>query len=305
MADVIDELLAHPDVRRAAPASPELIEEVEEWYKVPLPPALVKLWSASDGLTLDTIYGDFVGPSEVLKFANLPVGGWMFERGFVPVLYDRQSDYLGLLIREPLAYRVVYLAHDDGIPVLRYRDPESYVRALLEAVQRGRSADELMAGSLGDYAPEASRPVEDQIAARELLATDGLHEEWYYAVQLFDETNFDAWEKLLEIPDPFVRVRVCARMSKMQSMEIQDLLAQDAQALDQFVRLVTDAARKAGLPVAQRDGSALQIGERWFYLETFFYRRGIPNAIPRLIAWLEDQAAGRNPTDRPGNFMAD
>ena len=80
-----------------------------------------------------------------------------------------------------------------------------------------------MRDSLGDYPPEASRPAEDQIAARELMATDGLHEEWYYAAQLFDETNFDAWEKLLNMPDPYIHELARYRMARMQSSEIREL----------------------------------------------------------------------------------
>jgi hypothetical protein len=40
-------------------------------------------------------------------------------------------------------------------------------------------------------------------------------------------------------------------------------------------------------------------------IDTFFYRRNIPDAIPRMMAWIEDQIEGRNPHDRPGHYMAD
>ena len=305
MPDVIDELLAQPGVRRAAPASMQQIEQVEQWYQAELPPTLARLWIASDGVALDPIGGDILGATDLLNFAANPAGQWMVERSFVPILFDRQADYLGMLIRPPLAYRSVYLAHDDAIPRLRYREPESCLRALLDAVRRGQGAWSLMVENPGDYAGDAARPVEDQIAARELMATDNGHEEWYYAIQLLDETNYDAWEKMLATPDPFVRAQVTARMAKLQSIDLQALLAKDQAALSQFVTQVLQSAREAGLAIEMRDGSAVLIGQNWVYLEAFYPRRAIPNAIPRLVTWLQDQADGRNPEDRPGNFMAD
>ena len=61
--------------------------------------------------------------------------------------------------------------------------------------------------------------------------------------------------------------------------------------------------------VVDRDGerrdTVLQINGSWYELEGFFYRRHIPDAMPRLMAFFTDQAAGRNPHDRPGHFFAD
>ncbi len=58
-------------------------------------------------------------------------GGQLLTRGFVPVLDDHQSNYLAVIVHAPLAYRVVYLPHDDGSRLL-YRDLHGFAKALLE-----------------------------------------------------------------------------------------------------------------------------------------------------------------------------
>jgi hypothetical protein len=121
---------------------------------------------------------------------------------------------------------------------------------------------------------------------------------------LLDASNLPEWAKLLET-DHFVRRDVRARMQKMSSPAIRELLRKDEAAFEAFATLAADVARRAGLEVGRRQDDALQVGGKWMSLEGFFHRRNIPNAVPRMIAWFEDLIAGRNPHHRAGHFMAD
>lgn len=227
MPDAIDDLLARPDVRRNPPASPELVEQIEQWYQNPLPEPLTRLWLASDGVGLDAVDAEIVSASWVLSLAGGDGWNWLFERGIVPLLDDHQGDYLHLIVREPLAYRVIFMARGDGTPYLRYRDLVTCSAGLIEALARREPAAAFLGRAEGDYPADAPRPVEDQIAARELLQADNQHEEWYYAAQLADETNYNTWEKLLTKPDTYLRDHVRRRLSQLHSPEIRDLLDLD------------------------------------------------------------------------------
>jgi len=68
---------------------------------------------------------------------------------------------------------------------------------------------------------------------------------------------------------------------------------------------VAEGTQNAGLEVGQRSGTVLQVGGKWMELETFFYRRHIRDAMPRIINWFRDLIDERNPHDRPGHFMTD
>lgn len=301
MEDVIRILFSQHGVKFHSPATESDVKGLEDWYEAKLPLLLRRLWNEADGLTLKTLDAHILGVLEVTQLAKSYM--WFFERGFVPILDMHSSDYLVLAVREPLAYRVIHFSHDgDGCRLL-YRNLESCILGLVDAMEQGKLADLYYYDILGDYPPDAKRTTEDQECAHKLLASNGENEEWNLATQLLDETNLNEWAKLLQT-DYFVRRDAQKRMEEMSSPAIQELLATDSNQFDEFVEAVVTAAKLAGLKV-ERKREGLQIGDKWIIVDAFFYRRNIPNAMPRLIAWFEDQLAGRDPHNRPNHFMAD
>jgi hypothetical protein len=77
MRVVIDELLARDDIGANDPASSSEIDAVSRHFDAPLPELLVKLWRASDGVTLRPIEAHLLGPSEVRLL--LADGAWKKE----------------------------------------------------------------------------------------------------------------------------------------------------------------------------------------------------------------------------------
>lgn len=304
MSDALDVLLARRGVAPGPRPDPAAVAALAGRFGVTFPDLLLRLW-ATDGVALDALGAHVPGPTELLAaFENGNTwGDWLVGRGVVPVLDDHQSNYLVAAVRGPLAPRVVLLPHDDSSRVL-YRTVDGFAAALLRALDAGESADVFFHAAEGDYAPDAPRPPEDQDAARALLATAGADGEWNSAIQLLDTTNLAEWERVLET-DHFVRRDAVARMRRMSSPEIRALLSRDRRAFATFAREVVKAARAAGLPVGEQRDDALNVGGRWMNLDGFFYRRSIPDALPRLVAWFEDAVAGRNPHDRPGHYLAD
>jgi hypothetical protein len=304
LAEVIDQLLARDDVDPAGPARRGDMDAVSRAFDAPMPELLVELWRTSDGVTLASLDAHLLGPAEVRQL--LADGKWdgdLVERALVPVLDDHQSNYLAVAVRGPLAFRVVHLPHDDGSRLL-YRDFESCLADLLRATDGDDTADTYLHDAQGDYAADAPRPEEDQQAARELMRTRGEREEWNYAAQLLDASNLDEWARLLET-DHFVRRDVRARMRKMRSPAIRELLRRDQAAFEEFAALAAGAARRAGLDVGERRGDVLQVGGHWMNLDAFFHRRNVPRALPRMVAWFEDVIAGRDPRNRADHFHAD
>lgn len=304
MADFIAQLLRRAKVGKADSASQSKIDALAERLGVTFPKSLLQLWRASDSIPLDALDAHLLGPAEILLL--LEENTWppqLVERGCVPLLDDHQSNYLAVMVRPPLAFRIAHLLHDDSSRLL-YRNVDGFARGLLEALDSGDSADSFFRETQGDYPPDAPRPPRDQEAARALLATDGADGEWNYAVQLLDASNLDEWAKLLET-DHFIRRDVVDRLRSMQEPAIHELLERDQRTFQAFARTVAKAARSAGLEVGERKHDCLQIGGKWMNLEMSFYRRNIPNAMPRLLAWFEDVIAGRNPYDRDGHFMTD
>jgi len=303
MTGFVDQLLQHPDVVHGDPASRSTIDALAMKYGATFPEPLLKIWSAGD-LTLETLDAHILGADEVLRLVEKE--HWpraLTARGFVPLLNDHQANYLAVLVREPLAFRVAHVPHDDGSRLV-YRELEGCARALLEALAAGESADMFFHDTDGDYAADAPRTPPDQQAARSSLATDGEHEEWNYATQLLDESNLEGWARLLET-DHFVRRDVVARMRKLHSPVIRELLARDQRAFDEFARRVADAARNDGLKVGEQRNGVLRVNGSWMNLDGFFYRRSIPDAMPRMLAWFHDLVAKRDPRERPDNFMKD
>lgn len=302
MSDFVDELLRRSFVGRGSPVSQSSIDAVVERFRVTLPKPLHKLWRGGETIALETLNAHILGPTEILHLIN--DGAWndqFVECGFIPVLDDHQSNYLVLIVRAPLAFRIAHLPHDDESRLL-YRDLDSFVRDLLSALDASEPADLFFHETQGDYPPDAPRTQNDQDSARALLTTDGTRGEWNYATQLLDASNLGEWAKLLET-DHFVRRDVLTRMHQMNSPAIRELLKRDQLAFNEFARAAADAARRAGIKVGEQRQDVLQVGGKWMNLESSFHRRNIPDAIPRLMAWFEDLIAGRSPHDRMGNFM--
>jgi hypothetical protein len=280
------------------------VDELAERFGGKLHPSLLELWSASDGVALESLDAHILGPTEVMRLID--EGAWpegLVAQGFLPMLDDHQSNYLAAIVRGPLAFRVAHLTHDDGGRLL-YHDVDSFIRALLEVLEQDESADLFFHDTQGDYPADSPRTRADQSAARALMATDGARDEWNYAAQLLDASNLTAWTTLLET-DHFVRRDVVARMEQMSDPAIRELVRRDRVAFEDFAAMAAAAAREAGLDVGRCERDALQVGGKWMNLESFFHRRRIPEAVPRMLAWFEDLIAGRNPHDRPGHFMSD
>ncbi|HVT79096.1 MAG TPA: hypothetical protein VHM90_00450 [Phycisphaerae bacterium] len=303
MDDLIDELMTLGD-GGDGPASRAGIQNLMRQFDVPIPEMLTTLWRKSDGLTLQSFQATILGPEEILPI--LTDNAWdhhWLDRGILPFLDDQQSNFLGAFLKDPIAFRVVYLPHDDS-PRLLYRDIETCFRALIDAANDGETADSFLSGTQGDYAPEGTRSEEDQDVGKALLAMEHKGHIWNFAAQLLDASNIEEWSRLLET-DHFVRRDVRARLQRISSPAIRELLNRDAREFTEFVDRVSHAAKEARLNVGKRGETTLQIGNKHYNMEVFFHRRNIPNALPRIILWIQDGLAGRKPQDRPGHFMKD
>ena len=305
MGNVIDLLLARSDVRAShRPPSAADVQRLAAATEAAIPEALRELWQRTDGLELTSLAAHLLAPAEALRWIeNDPMSiGWI-GRGLLPFLDDHESNCLAVCLRDPLAFRVLHVPHDDGSRVL-YRDLDACLQALVAAADSHTSASDFLFGTEGDYGPDAPRSVEDQDAAKALLA--GLHtvDEWNHAVRLLDESNIDEWRRLMETGH-FIRRDVIARMKTMRSPAIRALRSGGAETFDTFVTQFMQVLRDAGLPVGPRHEDNVKIGDSWYTVEAFFHRRHIPNAMPRMINWIKDQLAGEDPREREGNFMAD
>jgi hypothetical protein len=306
VSDTVGRLLARNDVAVAAPAPQARVDEMAEHFGGALPPSLVELWRASDGVVLESLNAHILGPVEVIQLIDN--GAWpegAVGLSYLPVLDDHESNYLAAIVRGPLAFRVAYLPHDDDFRLL-YHDVDSLIHALLEVLEQDESANLRLFfyDTPGDYPADSARTHADQFAARALMATDGTHCEWNYAAQLLDASNLAEWATLLET-DHFVRRDVVARMEQMTDPAIRELLRRDRVAFEDFAARTVEAAREAGLDVGRRQQDVLQVGGKWMNLDGFFHRRRIRDAVPRMLAWFEDVIACRDPHNRPGHFMSD
>ena len=307
MSPVISQLAQHPGVVITGTASPAAVVELERKFGVPMPDDLRQLWSLGVKFELRGLRASLLGPEDVLRLTmaqGFNFGEMILSRGFLPVFDNHHSDYLVILLRGPAAFRVAMLPHDDG-SYLRFRSFQSLGSKLLQAMESEAAADEfLYERRTGDYADNAPRTGEDDIAGKALLATDGRNEEWNHAAQLLAPDSIDEWRRLLDT-EHFVRQDVLRRLRSMNDPRIHELLKQDRQEFEAFVDAVKIEALARGHVVGDSQRDVLQVNGSWYQMETFFYRRNIPNALPRLMDWFHDQANSQNPHHRPGNYMAD
>jgi hypothetical protein len=287
MPDLIDELLTRDDVIAAEPPDSAAIEAALSRVRSRIPELLLKLWRAADGVQLDSIDAELVSLEAALEMA--PVMG-PEELGFLPLLDTHQSNYVGVMIREPLAPRVGYMPHDDGPEgmMLRYRDVDRFLQALMTALDRGKNADLYFYNEEGDYPLDGPRTAADRESARALLSTDGTHGEWNWAIGLLDATNVPEWKRLLETPRE-VRCDVLMRLRQMSDPAIKELIASDEQAIQEFAEVLAEAARQAGFHVGERSGSALKVNKSGWDLDSFFYKRHRPDAVRKIVAWFKNK----------------
>lgn len=303
MSDIIDELRGHDGCGLSASAPAAGIDAVAALFGTALPEDLLRLWRTSDGMQLDPLDAHLLGPSEVMEIIDTAtIGSMLVKAGLVPILDDHESNLLAVAVREPLAYRVVDLPHDDG-PRLIYHDIKSCLRAVLEAMDGEDSAALFLHETEGDYPPTTMRSEEDHQAARTLLATMEEGNYWNFAAQLLDATTLKEWETLLDTGH-FVRRDILQRLRRMDSPGIRELLRRDEEQYEEFVLLFTTALREAGLEIGKRKGTVLQIGKHGFELDTFFHRRREPHAIPSAVARISEaingpSTKGRAPDSAP------
>jgi hypothetical protein len=303
MIDCIDRLLSHESASTRSPADPAAIKAIAEALGDPVPGPLLALWRRSDGIELTSLNAEILSTGETLDLLSESCWLGLPRRGLLPFFDDHESNLLTVSTRGPLAPRVVYVPHDDGSRLM-FRDIESCFGALWAHARAGEEACTILSDAHGDYAPDGPRTVADQAAATALLAQPHTLDEWNHAVQLLHEDNTDQWQRLLET-DHFIRRDARARMRAMSSRSIQSLLEADRRAFEAFVREVIEAAARAGFRPGSRKHEMVEFQGCWLNMDVHFHRRNVPQAIPRLIVWISDSIAGRDPRQRPGHYHSD
>lgn len=316
MKTLIDELLRKAGNASSRPSAVADIEAVAAALGEPIPSGLLELWRRADGVRLECLDANLLGASAVreLLTGDSFLKDEFLADGFIPILDDNQSNFLVLAARSPLAHRVLHIPHDSDKRVV-YRTLDTCLADLMRTLDMENSADLYLHDAPGDYEPDVPRPEADQLAAKALLLTNNARHEWNLAVQLLDASNVSEWTRLLET-DHFVRRDVRARMAKMSSPAIAELLREDDDAFEQFAVAVEEAVQQAGLASRRRNRTVLEIDSqdsaaslkrdrKLMNLDAFFYRRNIPDALPRLVAWFQDALVGQNPHKRQDHFFAD
>ncbi len=75
----------------------------------------------------------------------------------------------------------------------------------------------------------------------------------------------------------------------MSDPAIQKLLERDEQAVQEFAEVLAEAAKQAGFHVGERSGAVLKVGKSGWDLDTFFYKRHRPDAVPQIVAWFKNK----------------
>ncbi|MEM7011360.1 MAG: SMI1/KNR4 family protein [Verrucomicrobiota bacterium] len=309
MGQIFRTFLDLDEVEDGGSADHDILKQLEARFGVELHEDLLDWWLSSDGGKLPGSHADMVGSVEVLEgleSSRIAKSWQKFQReqGAVPIFYDRESNYLMFCLKPPLAPHVLWVPHDDG-PRLMFRNLESCVTALTEPVRSGGNLSSFLHETHGDYPPSGPRPVEDQEAARQLLETDGENNEWNYAIQLLDATNLPEWERVLNT-NHFIRRDARDRMdAMMDDPGIREVRERDQAAFQDFANAVRSHLSGQGMEVGELREGTLNVVGKWFLLESFFFRRDIPNAMDRLAKWIEDVLNRRKPRDRPGHFHDD
>ena len=290
MAGPLTELLAAAD-RLAPPAYPADVARLAGIMADPVPHRLAATWAVTGGAVFDRAGVAVVGPSYLLDWHtdSAETLAEFLGRGWVPVVYDGESNYLAVVARGPFAGRVAHVPHDDG-PRLMYRDLDGCF-ADVGRVVRGHAGAKLLVDHLydtaGDYPAIGRSSDADRAAARLAVARPDDGESWNFAAQLLDADDVAEWRALLET-DHFVRRDVLARVRQLAaaSPALAALVQADAVAFERFASQMAATLQGAGVPEPDR-----------FLAETFYYRRHVRGCWERLADWVGDvrAAATRGP----------
>jgi hypothetical protein len=305
-------LLSRPDVKKMGKPAAKDLNALRRRCNVPLPGAIEELWEASDGLLLPTIDAELLGPAAVLALMDMADPESTSGRDlWIALLDDHQSDYMVTPLRGPVCPRVVHASHDGFGVRPRYYSVDSFLHGLIDLLDlASKEPDSITAnGYFGDewceFAPDRPRSVEDRAAAKEILEAPNVDDSWVMAVYLLDASDLDVWKQLLET-DHFVRRSVLERLRAINSPDVRELLSSDAKAFEAFGQSMLAALKDRGFPAVMVDSEYIRTGRGGGWrVESFFYRRNIPDAMNRLVLWIEDQLNGTPPRNRANDYFAD
>jgi hypothetical protein len=304
MSDSIERLVRHPNVDTQPPCSNTDIDEVSARLHTALPAAIQRFWQSANGAKLAAHEAELLSSSQVMELLDVDVfGELLLQAGFLPLLYDQESNYVCAACRAPLAPRIVYVLHDDSPRVL-YRNADSFFDGCLNLLASDTFSALYFHETRGDYGPTAPRNRDDHNAAQQLIESGG---DWdiQIAIQLLDESCVDEWRALLN-GDRIARQDALFRLKAIDSDGSRALLRRDSDDFGAFVTQVCDAASVAGISFNRNpENTCIRVNRKWVDLNAFYGRRHIDNALRRLIDWLLDIRDGHQPTDRPGHYFAD
>lgn len=302
MREALDRILKNPTVQTRPPCDLADLARLTAQISAPVPDGLAKFWRSSNGAIFSAHDAKILATHEVSELLHIDgFGTWLLDSGFLPFLYDEESNYIALAFKTPLEPRLIYVLHDDSPKVL-YRNTESFFEGCNNLLLSADFAGLYFHMSDGDFGPDAVRTNNDLAAGKQLMQSA---EDWHIAmaVQLLDATCTEEWNSLLN-GDRFARQDALRRLRTMTSINAKNILASDAKAFDAFVAEVCGVLDGLGMRFEQKQG-AVRINRHWMDLNAFFGRRHIKDAMPRLVDWFKDEEVGNMPTDRPGNYMAD
>lgn len=302
MAMIFDEILKNPTVKTQSRCESDELDELLRLLNVPIPETLIEFWRLSNGALLTAHDASILGISEVSALLRLDgFGEWLLHAGFLPLVYDQESNYLCVAVNTPLSPRVIYVLHDDS-PKILYRDVDALFKGCVDLLATEDSAKLYFCESIGDYGPDAPRTPDDLATARNLMQANG---DWSIpiAIQLLDSTCIDEWHELLN-GDRFARQDALTRLKSLSSMAAKKILDRDAKDRAAFADDVCHALKLAAMSF-ERGDTAVRVNRKWMDLNAFFSRRHIENAMPRLVKWFKDVQDGNTPTNHPGHYMVD
>lgn len=158
--------------------------------------------------------------SEEIREMLAYMDGIEVYQGIVPLWTDGHSNYIGLYVKGPLAYRVCYLDHEETDVSPAFRSVESFV----EVLDKQREAD--WEDLTKDYPVSGSYSTNEEERAADLKSIDELHvmindvqddedQRRQYLFSLMALTSYNNLDSLLPFladEDMFVQERACEIM---------------------------------------------------------------------------------------------
>lgn len=299
---LFDQIVGNATVETQSPCEPTDLVKLQEQLSATIPSALVDFWQKSNGATFKHHDACILGTGEVFELLNLDgFGEWLLDAGFLPIVDDRESNYLCIALKAPLSPRIVYVLHD-GSPKLLYQDIDALFEGCIELLASKDFAARYFHNADGDYKPDANRISNDIEAAKALMQSE---DDWAIsiAIQLLDSTCTVEWHELLN-GDRFARQDALNRLRSLSSDAAKRILDRDAEDFEAFANSVCDALKLAAVPFERRQ-TAVRINRQWMDLNAFFGLRDIDNAMQKLVNWFMDVQNGATPADRPDNYFVD